>query len=183
MVNLNPAQYQAPSLQAQVASPVGEIIVRASERGLTHLTMASVLAEPDVNIETVLIEVEAIASGSAEAMFLTRLHLIKAIKQLQEYFAGQRVSFDLPLAAKGTEFQHQVWQALVDMPYGSFCSYSDIAKQIARPKAVRAVGAANGANPIAIIVPCHRVIGKSGKLTGYAHGLAMKQYLLDLEGV
>ncbi len=86
------------------------------------------------------------------------------------------------MAPKGTEFQAQVWQALTELSYGHTCSYGDIAEKIKRPKAVRAVGAANGANPIAIIVPCHRVIGKNGKLTGYAYGLNMKQQLLSLEG-
>lgn len=101
--------------------------------------------------------------------------------QLLEYFAGARQVFELPLAPKGTRFQRTVWQALVGLSYGSFTSYGELAIKIDNPKAVRAVGTANGANPIAIIVPCHRVIGKDGKLTGYAWGLAMKQQLLDLE--
>ena len=108
-------------------------------------------------------------------------HCAKAIAQLQEYFAGTRRVFDLALNAKGTEFQQQVWQALSTIDYGACCSYGDIARQIANPKAVRAVGAANGKNPISIVVPCHRVIGSNGTLTGYASGLERKQWLLAHE--
>jgi methylated-DNA-[protein]-cysteine S-methyltransferase len=105
----------------------------------------------------------------------------ETLRQLTEYFAGDRMEFDLPLAPAGTEFQRAVWNALVKIPYGETCSYSDLARAIGRPAAVRAVGAANGSNPIAIIVPCHRVIGSSGKLVGYGGGLPMKRMLLDLE--
>jgi len=96
--------------------------------------------------------------------------------QFAEYFAGERREFDLPLAPKGTPFQLEVWQALQDIPYGETCSYRDIAQRIKRPKAVRAVGAANGSNPLPIVVPCHRVIGSNGKLTGFGGGLPTKQY-------
>ncbi len=101
--------------------------------------------------------------------------------QLDEYFRGRRQSFDLPYARRGTDFQQQVWKALDDIPFGQTMSYGDIARQIGRPKAVRAVGAANGANPWAIVRPCHRVIGSNGTLTGYAGGLAYKEGLLALE--
>ncbi len=104
-----------------------------------------------------------------------------AAVQLDEYFRGDRRAFDVPLDLVGTDFQRQVWQALRDIPYGETCSYKDIAEAIDRPKAMRAVGAANGSNPIPIIVPCHRVIGASGKLTGFGGGLPTKAYLLDLE--
>lgn len=102
-------------------------------------------------------------------------------QQLNEYFAGQRTQFDVPLHMTGTEFQRTVWQALQTVDYGVTCSYGDIANQIGNPKAVRAVGGANGKNPIPIIVPCHRVIGSSGKLTGYTGGLNIKVWLLDHE--
>jgi len=105
----------------------------------------------------------------------------ETLRQLGAYFAGGLKDFDLPLAPKGTEFQLAVWNALLKIPYGETRSYSDIARVVGRPAAVRAVGAANGSNPIAIIVPCHRVIGASGKLTGYGGGLPMKRMLLDLE--
>jgi methylated-DNA-[protein]-cysteine S-methyltransferase len=104
-------------------------------------------------------------------------------EQLAEYFIGKRQRFDIPLGAGGTEFQHSVWNALVEIPYGRTCSYGDIAKKLDKPKAVRAVGAANGKNPIPIIVPCHRVIGANGKLTGFAGGLDIKERLLSLEGI
>ena len=102
-------------------------------------------------------------------------------RQLGEYFAGDRKDFDLPLALSGTEFQVSVLEALQEIPYGETTSYGVIAKRIGRPKAVRAVGAANGRNPIPIIVPCHRVIGSSGNLTGFGGGLDTKEALLRLE--
>lgn len=101
--------------------------------------------------------------------------------QLGEYFAGERTQFDLPLAAKGTEFQRSVWQALTQIPYGSTAGYGELAEMLGRPGAARAVGAANGKNPISIIVPCHRVIGADGSMTGYAWGEEKKRYLLTLE--
>lgn len=108
--------------------------------------------------------------------------LIKDVKkQLDEYFAGKRKSFDLPLAPSGTEFQKKVWNALTQIPYGKTCSYKDIACAIGNPNACRAVGMANNKNPIAIIIPCHRVVGKNGDLTGYAGGLDIKKILLDIE--
>lgn len=103
-------------------------------------------------------------------------------QQLKQYFAGNRQHFDLPLGAKGTEFQQSVWSALSAIPYGELRSYKDIAETIGKPKAVRAVGAANGRNPLPIVVPCHRVIGSNGTLTGFAGGLPLKTQLLTLEG-
>ncbi|ULT71848.1 methylated-DNA--[protein]-cysteine S-methyltransferase [Pseudomonas sp. BC42] len=103
-------------------------------------------------------------------------------RQLQEYFAGSRERFELELDFAGTEFQCQVWQALLTIPFGETRSYGQIARQIGHPKALRAVGAANGRNPISIVAPCHRVIGASGSLTGFAGGLQAKRYLLALEG-
>ncbi|SIQ06349.1 methylated-DNA-[protein]-cysteine S-methyltransferase [Peribacillus simplex] len=103
------------------------------------------------------------------------------LKELQEYFEGTRQTFSLPTDVKGTPFQEEIWAALNQIPYGKTCSYSDIAQIIQRPAAVRAVGTAIGANPVLITVPCHRVIGKNGKITGYRGGTEMKQYLLHLE--
>jgi methylated-DNA-[protein]-cysteine S-methyltransferase len=102
--------------------------------------------------------------------------------QLREYFAGRRTRFDLPLSPEGTAFQQSVWQALGDIPFGAQRSYADIARAIGRPGAARAVGAANGRNPLPIVVPCHRVVGSDGSLTGYAGGLEIKRRLLALEG-
>lgn len=105
-----------------------------------------------------------------------------AVTQLEEYFAGKRRRFELPLAPRGTEFQRQVWRALTEIPYGKTISYGELARRIDKPSASRAVGLANGANPLPIIVPCHRVIGADGSLTGFGGGLPIKRRLLALEG-
>ena len=107
--------------------------------------------------------------------------LKSAVKQLKAYFSGTRRKFDIPLRPVGTVFQEEVWLALRSISYGETVSYSDIAKQIGRPKAVRAVGAAIGKNPLSIMIPCHRVIGANGKLIGFAGGLSTKEFLLNLE--
>jgi methylated-DNA-[protein]-cysteine S-methyltransferase len=108
-------------------------------------------------------------------------HLVAVARQLAEYFAGVRQVFDVALDVRGTPFQRQIWDILSTIPYAARRTYGDIAKQIGRPTASRAVGSANGANPIAIIVPCHRVIGADGSLTGYASGEHNKRWLLDHE--
>ena len=105
----------------------------------------------------------------------------EVIDQLEEYFAGTRTHFTIPLEQKGTPFQQRVWQALLNIPYGQTVSYGEIARSIGLPRASRAVGAANGKNPISILVPCHRVIGHSGKLVGYGGGLSIKEKLLAHE--
>lgn len=102
--------------------------------------------------------------------------------QLDEYFRGERECFDLPLAPRGTEFQREVWFALATIPYGETVSYAQLAGRVGRPDAMRAVGAANGRNPLPIVLPCHRVIGADGSLTGFGGGLPTKQFLLELEG-
>jgi methylated-DNA-[protein]-cysteine S-methyltransferase len=107
--------------------------------------------------------------------------LVKTERQLNEYFSGKRRDFSLDLDMRGTKFQNDVWQALLAIPFGETRSYGQLAKQLGNENATRAVGAANGRNPISIVVPCHRVIGASGKLTGFAGGLDAKAYLLDLE--
>lgn len=107
--------------------------------------------------------------------------LLRAKAQLDEYFAGRRRAFDLPLAVEGSAFQKSVWAALVTIPYGETRTYGELAAQIGRPRACRAVGGANHGNPLSIVIPCHRVIGADGSLTGYGGGLPMKKFLLDLE--
>ena len=107
--------------------------------------------------------------------------IAEAVCQLREYFSGQRTSFNLPLAPEGTEFQRNVWRRLQDIPYGETISYGELAKRVGNPKASRAVGAANGLNPLPIVIPCHRVIGSNGKLTGFGGGLPTKEALLTLE--
>lgn len=103
-------------------------------------------------------------------------------RQLREYFAGTRRTFDVELALRGTPFQVAVWEELCRIPYGDVVTYAELARRIGKPSAVRAVGAANGANPVPVIVPCHRVIGSNGTLTGYGGGIERKQFLLALEG-
>ena len=107
--------------------------------------------------------------------------LLKAERQLREYFAGKRKEFEIPLDMRGTTFQKNVWEALLAIPFGETRSYGQLAKQLGNPNATRAVGAANGRNPLSIIVPCHRVIGSTGKLTGFGGGIATKEHLLNLE--
>jgi methylated-DNA-[protein]-cysteine S-methyltransferase len=104
-------------------------------------------------------------------------------RQLEEYFAGRRRTFDLPLGPEGTGFQQRVWKELLAIPFGETRSYFDVARSLGQPTATRAVGAANGRNPISIVIPCHRVIGSDGSLTGYGGGLPAKQYLLEIEGL
>jgi methylated-DNA-[protein]-cysteine S-methyltransferase len=106
-----------------------------------------------------------------------------AVKQLEEYFAGERTQFDLPLELEGTPFQKDVWLALGEIPYGKTISYAELASMVGRPTAFRAVGQANGANPIPIVLPCHRVLASGGRIGGYGGGLDMKRQLLALEGV
>lgn len=148
-------------------SPLGTLYIAANDDGITVIKFLDKLSSEERHH----------ATGNH-----TSCEIIESAKaQLSEYFAGERTEFSLPLAAQGTKFQHAVWAALLTVKFGQTASYSDIAKQLDNPNAVRAVGAANGKNPISIVVPCHRVIGKNGTLTGYAGGLSRKQKLLALE--
>lgn len=153
----------------RIASPVGELTLVA--RGAA---LAAVLWQDDLPTRVRLGPLQEVTNCAV-------LH--ETARQLAEYFAGTRQQFALPLDFAGTPFQQQVWQALLTIPFGQTRSYSDIARQIGRPAAVRAVGAANGRNPISIIAPCHRVIGAGGALTGFAGGLQAKETLLQLEGI
>ena len=157
-----------------VPSAQGECVLMATERGLCWLGTPGT---PREDGETLLRNVYpgAVIKASANAI------LRQATDELQRYFAGERVTFTCPLDLHGTPFQLAVWQALCSIPYGETRSYADVARLIRRPTACRAVGAANGANPVAIIVPCHRVIGSNGTLTGYGGGLPTKAWLLQLE--
>ena len=150
-----------------IATPIGRLKLIASPQGL-----AAVLWENDPPGR---VRFAALAENETHPV------LCEAERQLGEYFAGQRRSFDLPLDAMGTEFQKRVWQALLQIPYGETRSYGQIAEQLGNPRAMRAVGAANGRNPLSIIAPCHRVIGARGDLTGFAGGIETKQFLLDHE--
>lgn len=148
----------------KISSPIGELLAVADDDAIVALRFAA--------------EGCRVESGWSRGSSL----LAEAGRQLEQYFRGQRTRFELPLNPAGTEFQQSVWTALQRIPYGKTVSYSDVAQRIGRPRAVRAVGAANGANPIPIVIPCHRVIGKNGSLTGFAAGLSIKQRLLVLEG-
>ena len=150
-----------------VASPVGRLTLIASEKGL-----AAILWEND---DPKRVRLGPLVEDGAHPV------LIQTERQLGDYFAGTRTAFDMPLDFRGTEFQKAVWAALLTIPFGETRSYADIARQLGRPTAFRAVGAANGKNPISIIAPCHRVIGSGGALTGFAGGLEVKARLLDLE--
>ena len=145
-------------------TPVGPVTVTATERAVTTVRFGA--AGPAVG-----------QAGDLPPV------LRQAVEELREYFAGERREFTLPLAPAGTPFQQQVWAALREIPYGATCSYGRIAGRIGRPKACRAVGMANNRNPIAIVVPCHRVVGASGALVGYAAGLEVKEKLLALESM
>lgn len=150
-----------------IDSPVGPLTLVASEHGV-----AAILWKDDNPRRVRLDEVTPDESNPI---------LLEAERQLGEYFAGQRTRFALKLDFAGTEFQRRVWSALLTIPYGETRSYSDLARQIGSPEAVRAVGAANARNPISIVAPCHRVIGAAGQLTGFAGGLETKAWLLALE--
>ena len=141
-------------------TPLGPMTVASDGTAVTHVLFGTHVLE-----------------GRAAPTELTN----RTANELQEYLAGKRTAFDIPLAPAGTEFQRAVWKALQNIPYGQTRSYADIAAVVGNPKATRAVGSANNRNPIAVLIPCHRVVGANGKLTGYAGGLALKQRLLDLE--
>ncbi|MCT6700255.1 methylated-DNA--[protein]-cysteine S-methyltransferase [Rheinheimera sp. 4Y26] len=179
-----------------MATPIGQLEIQANEHGIKAIVFtdeltaelaavkATTLAPVRSGNLTAQASSQTLAIQAQKALYPTeqaQQHLQQALKQLKEYFAGQRTCFSLPLAATGTAFQQQVWQALLHIPYGQSCSYGAIADFIQNPKAVRAVGAANGRNPLAIVVPCHRVIGNNGSLTGYAGGLGRKVWLLQHE--
>lgn len=151
---------------AAIPSPVGPLTLLASERGLAGLLWGD---------ETrVVMEPRRDDAGHPV--------LAATIRQLGEYFAGERTAFDLPLDPAGTPFQQRVWAALRAIPFGETRSYGEVARAIGQPSAVRAVGAANGRNPISIVVPCHRVIGSDGSMTGFGGGIENKRWLLAHEG-
>lgn len=150
--------------QRTIPSPVGDLVLTASETGLTGVYFPTSRTQP-----------RSLRRGTNDL-------LNRVAAQLQEYFAGTRTTFDLPLEPSGTDFQLSVWELLRNIPYGVTTSYGELARRLGDPKATRAVGAANGANPIPIIVPCHRVVGSKGELTGFGGGLDRKRWLLEHEG-
>lgn len=157
-----------------VASPVGPLVIGATSDAIVLLEFSSV--------ERLEPQFARLRAQFREGLAYADAPLLDALRaQLAEYFAGGRRTFDVPLYYAGSDFQHQVWSSLRDIPYGETCSYGAIAKRLGDPKAMRAVGAANGLNPIAIVIPCHRVVNANGELGGYGGGLWRKRKLLDLE--
>jgi O-6-methylguanine DNA methyltransferase len=150
----------------RMPSPVGPLFLAASTKGLVRLEFEARMQKPNPNA------IQLRESKRALAPYLRELH---------EYFSGERREFSLPLDLRGTEFQLACWRALLEIPYGETRSYRDIAQAIGHPRAFRAVGMSNNRNPVAIVVPCHRVIASSGSLCGYGGGLDIKRKLLDLE--
>jgi len=154
-------------LYTHIDSPVGPLLLASDADGLSliefHAPRHAMRRDADWR------------EGDNAVLRITRA-------QLDEYFAGKRRDFDLPLAPRGTDFQRNVWQTLATIPYGETISYSQLATRVGKPSAMRAVGAANGRNPLPIVLPCHRVIGADGSLTGFGGGLPTKEFLLKLEG-
>lgn len=151
----------------EFATPVGRLTVAADEHGLRHIRFENE-RHPIRHDEDWRRDAGAVR---------------EAREQLLQYFAGERREFVLPLHPVGTEFQCRVWNALAEIPFGATWSYADLAQRIGDPKATRAVGAANGRNPLPIVLPCHRVIGSDGSLTGFGGGLPIKRFLLEHEGI
>lgn len=158
----------------RIATPLGAMLAGATDNGICLLEFID-----SDRIERQLRRVQKLFQ--AELITGRNPHLNALSIQLEQYFAGSRKEFDLIVVALGTPFQQAVWKELITIPYGETVSYQEEAERIGRPTAVRAVARANGANPISIVIPCHRVIGKNGKLIGYGGGLWRKQWLLDLE--
>ncbi len=163
---------EAPLRYAFHPSPIGPLLLIGEPDGQGGVTLVGLEMEGAAHARSVQPGWVEDAAPFAEAM-----------RRLDAYFAGKRPAFDLPLALRGTPFQVRVWEALRTIRYGTTIAYADLARQIGRPGAARAVGAAVGRNPIAVIVPCHRVVGADGSLTGFAGGLARKRVLLATEGI
>ncbi len=155
-----------PTFWTTHTSPIGELLLTSNGQALTGLHMEESTHPPRRD----------------PAWIRDDIPFHAARTQLDDYFANRRRRFDLPLAPAGTPFQRKVWEALLEIPFGSTASYGEIARRVGAPRAVRAVGGANGRNPIAIVIPCHRVIGGDGSLTGFGGGLERKRFLLELEG-
>jgi methylated-DNA-[protein]-cysteine S-methyltransferase len=154
-----------PMYTSIFASPLGNLLLTSNGVALTGLYLDGHRGHPSAG-----------AGSSSDLAVFADAH-----EQLERYFAGELRSFDLDLEPSGTPFQHRVWEALSDIPFGATVSYADIARQIGQPTASRAVGAANGRNPISIVIPCHRVIGTNGTMTGYGGGVSRKVWLLEHE--
>jgi methylated-DNA-[protein]-cysteine S-methyltransferase len=166
--------------QRTILSPVGNLVLTASETGLTGVYFPT--SRHHLAVGSTSPKGRGGQGERTNATGGTHRLLDRVEAQLNEYFAGKRTTFDLPLEPGGTEFQLSVWELLRKIPYGVTTSYGELARRLGDPQASRAVGAANGANPIPIIVPCHRVVGSKGELTGFGGGIERKRWLLEHEG-
>lgn len=179
----------------ELATPVGQVILGAIDdklclcdwknskrRSQNDSRIKRIMQAEFVDVSSLQQESRA-ATSESEAVRVSLDALGRTERELDEYFVGKRQSFDIPLLMAGTDFQKSVWQALQEIPYGEVMNYMDIAKQVGNPQGVRAVSQAIGSNPLSILIPCHRVVGGNGNLTGYAGGLDAKRWLLELEKV
>jgi methylated-DNA-[protein]-cysteine S-methyltransferase len=155
-----------------IGTPIGTLLLEGTDEALTRIELPGSHLPGDVTVP-VEVSTEAASSGGV---------VTDAAGQLMEYFAGDRKEFDIPLELNGTPFQREVWTALAEIPYGQTVSYAELAEMVGRPKAFRAVGQANGSNPIPIVLPCHRVVASGGSIGGYGGGVSTKRRLLALEG-
>lgn len=164
----------APTMERTVLdTPIGRLVLEADAEALVHIGLPGAPREARERNGAVHTPRRGVVEGP----------LARASAQLEEYFSGRRRRFDLPLKLSGTDFQRQVWETLAEIPYGSTISYAELAAMVGRPAAFRAVGQANGANPLPIVLPCHRVVASGGRIGGYGGGLEMKRRLLALEGL
>jgi methylated-DNA-[protein]-cysteine S-methyltransferase len=162
---------KAENAVTRVQTPIGVLHIAATPRGISQLDFVAAK------------RVRARRASPTAAARQARGHIARAIRQIREYFSGRRKDFDLPLDLHGTPNQQLVWQGLLEIPFGKTLTYGELARRVGSPRAARAVGTACGSNPVAVVVPCHRVIGSDGALHGYGGGLWRKEFLLKLEGV
>jgi O-6-methylguanine DNA methyltransferase len=165
--------------RVQMKTPIGVLTIESNEKAVTLIALPQEAGEHPLPAKGA--RSGAAAAGPDNGQLPEPL--VATVAQLEEYFAGDRRTFDLPLELEGTDFQRTVWLRLAEIPYGETMSYAELAMMVGRPHAFRAVGQANGANPIPIVLPCHRVVASGGGLGGYGGGLPMKRQLLTLEGV
>ncbi len=159
-----------PAAEMIVDSPLGRVLIVASPEGICRMEFAEKISRTGPR-------------QTEGAGLQAKKHVERAARQIREYFEGRRKEFDVPLALEGTPHQKRVWKALLEIPFGKTLSYGELAKKLGAPRAARAVGHACGSNPVGLIVPCHRVVGRGGSLTGYGGGVWRKQRLLEIEGV
>lgn len=179
MTNMNTAEHTINVTHAVADSPVGVLTITVADGAITGIYFPEHSHPPDPTRLGLRVQIDQAADAGADPAAISAFEM--ATTQLGEYFAGERTEFNLPLRPEGNAFQQKVWALLREIPYGQTRSYGDLAQQLGDPGLARAVGAANGRNPISIIVPCHRVVGANGNLVGYAGGLGIKRFLLALE--